>query len=117
MTSQSEERKDATILTFSASLCLIFFAPEGKRGKEEVLGGGSTERGRFKEERARGGGVITEESRAVRFQRGQKRIHLSRNYRLLKMDLSFLQVLERERVLEVLHRDKHLRKIEEERIR
>ncbi|XP_008395738.1 synaptotagmin-like protein 3 [Poecilia reticulata] len=33
------------------------------------------------------------------------------------MDLSFLQVLERERVLEVLDRDKHLRKIEEERIR
>ncbi|XP_068197887.1 synaptotagmin-like protein 3 [Antennarius striatus] len=35
----------------------------------------------------------------------------------LKMDLSLLQVLERERVLEVLRRDKHLRTIEEDRIR
>ncbi|KAM4529771.1 synaptotagmin-like protein 3 isoform 1-T2 [Fundulus diaphanus] len=33
------------------------------------------------------------------------------------MDLSFLHVLERERVLEVLQRDKNLRMIEEERIR
>uniref|UniRef100_A0A8C6P4X4 RabBD domain-containing protein n=1 Tax=Nothobranchius furzeri TaxID=105023 RepID=A0A8C6P4X4_NOTFU len=35
----------------------------------------------------------------------------------LKMDLSFLQILEKERVLEVLWRDKHLRTIEEDRIR
>nr|XP_015802948.2 synaptotagmin-like protein 3 isoform X1 [Nothobranchius furzeri] len=33
------------------------------------------------------------------------------------MDLSFLQILEKERVLEVLWRDKHLRTIEEDRIR
>ncbi|XP_035534395.1 synaptotagmin-like protein 3 isoform X1 [Morone saxatilis] len=35
----------------------------------------------------------------------------------LKMDLSLLQALERERVLEVLRRDKQLRTIEEDRIR
>lgn len=34
-----------------------------------------------------------------------------------EMDLSFLQVLEREMVLEVLRRDKQLRTIEEDRIR
>ncbi|XP_017267293.1 synaptotagmin-like protein 3 [Kryptolebias marmoratus] len=33
------------------------------------------------------------------------------------MDLSFLQALEREKVLEVLRRDKHLRTVEEDRIR
>uniref|UniRef100_A0A8C9WT42 RabBD domain-containing protein n=1 Tax=Sander lucioperca TaxID=283035 RepID=A0A8C9WT42_SANLU len=35
----------------------------------------------------------------------------------LKMDLGLLQALERERVLEVLQRDKQLRTIEEDRIR
>lgn len=35
----------------------------------------------------------------------------------LKMDLSLLQALERERVLEVLQKDKQLRTIEENRIR
>ncbi|XP_070782073.1 synaptotagmin-like protein 3 [Enoplosus armatus] len=35
----------------------------------------------------------------------------------LKMDLSFFQALERERILEVLQRDKQLRAIEEDRIR
>lgn len=35
----------------------------------------------------------------------------------LKMDLSFLKALEREKVLEVLQRDKQLRIIEENRIR
>lgn len=34
-----------------------------------------------------------------------------------RMDLSFLHVVERERVLEVLQRDKVLRSIEENRIR
>lgn len=35
----------------------------------------------------------------------------------VKMDLSFLHALERERVLDVLQRDKQLRAIEEDRIR
>lgn len=96
-------------MTFTASVS----APEDKRGglREGLI------RRRLKKKRERGGGLTREEQMKAEVQAFRRSSSRYIRSETLQMDLSFLQVLERERVLEVLHRDKHLRKIEEERIR
>lgn len=94
---QRQETRDRCRLKITLSLFLSLCLLK----EEEPVGGGfksrrESERG--EEERTRG-------------------IEMSTGDCSLKMDLGLLQSQERERVLEVLRRDKQLRTIEENRIR